>query len=523
MTGTFISVLPPLVAMLLVILTKRVILSLGLGALTAAILIGGYQPLDTLQIFFSSFIALFITDEVLNTWNIFILLFLLILGSITAFISLSGGSRAFGEWAMKRVKTRVGAQLLTVVLGMLLFIDDYFNALTVGQVSRPVTDRQKVSRVKLAYLIDSTSAPLCVISPISSWGASIIALIGSILVSHKITDYSAFSAFMQIIPLNFYVWAAIIMVFIIVVGQIDFGPMKKHEKQAIEQGILFDKKKQLKDEVQEELPISTKGTVGHLVWPIIVLFIGTVSMMAWTGINGAEGNVSLVSLLENTDVALSLIVGGLLSLAVAYVQFAQVLKKDDKLTSNFYLKATWVGMKSMFGSVLILIFAWLLGDLISQIGTGEYLASVINQSNLSHDFIPVILFIIAALMAFSTGTSWGSFGILLPIAGDIAVATDISLLIPAMAAVLGGAVFGDHASPISDTSILSATGAGSNLIDHVITQFPYAFTAAVAAAISYIILGVSGSVIIALAALIVMMAGILLVVKMFGTKTEKMI
>ncbi|MDQ0273048.1 Na+/H+ antiporter NhaC family protein [Cytobacillus purgationiresistens] len=518
MTNTIIALLPPLVAIILVVLTRRVILSLGAGSVTAAIILADFNIKETFSIIYETVKGVFFADGAWNAGNIYILLFLLILGVITAFISLSGGSRAFGEWAMKRVKTRVGAQLLTVVLGIIIFIDDYFNALTVGQISRPVTDRQKVSRVKLAYLIDSTSAPICVVAPISSWGASIIAIIGSILATHNITEYSAFSAFMQIIPMNFYVWATLAVVLIVAMGKLDIGPMKKHESLAINEGILFDPDKSMAGELQDDLPTSEKGSVGDLVWPIVVLFVGTIGAMFLTGYTATEGNVTIFSIFENTDVSLSLFIGGVLGLVVAFALFIKQIVSHNHMPKSLIMKGTAAGIKSMLPAVLILIFAWILADLIGMVGTGNYLASVIDNSSLNTALIPFLLFVIAAVMAFSTGTSWGSFGILLPIAGDIAVSTDISLLIPAMAAVLAGAVFGDHASPISDTSILSATGAGSNLIDHVLTQLPYALISAVIAAAGFLVIGFTGSTMLALITIAVLLLLLLLIGRAISNK-----
>lgn len=498
MANTIFSLLPPLVAIVMVILTRRVLLSLGVGIVTAALVLAEFSITETFSIIFDAVKGIFIADGELNTWNVYIILFLLVLGIITAFISISGGSRAFGEWAMKRVKTRVGAQLVAAVLGVIIFIDDYFNALAVGQISRPLTDRQKVSRAKLSYLIDSTSAPICVVAPVSSWGASIIAIIGSILVAHNITEYSAFSAFMQIIPMNFYVWATLAMVFIVAFGKLEFGPMKVHERRAVKEGILLDPEKPVAGELKDDLPSSTTGTVGDLVWPIIGLIVGTVGAMLWTGYEAIEGNATILAIFENTDVAKSLILGGLLGLAVTFGLFIRQVLVLKGVNGNVFGKGVWAGTKSMLPAVYILIFAWVISDLIGRVGTGKYLAGVVESSNISTSLLPVLLFIIAGIMAFSTGTSWGSFGILLPIAGDIAAATDVTLLLPAMAAVLAGAVFGDHASPISDTTILSSTGAGCNHMDHVMTQLPYALASAGSAAIGYLVMGFTGSVIFSL-------------------------
>jgi tetracycline resistance efflux pump len=516
MENTIFSLLPPLLAILMVILTRRVLLSLGVGIISAALLLAEFSITETLTIIWDSFKGIFVDGGELNTWNVYIILFLLILGVITAFVNISGGSRAFGEWALKRVKTRAGAQLLTAVLGIIIFIDDYFNALAVGQVSRPITDRHKISRAKLAYLIDSTSAPICVISPISSWGAFIIALIGGILADHAITGYTAFSAFIQIIPMNLYVLAAIGLVFITSYRGIDFGKMREHELRAINTGEVYDPEKDIPGELKNDLPVSEKGTVGDLIWPIIALIIGTVSAMIWTGYKAVEGEASLLAIFENTDVSTSLVYGGLFGLVISLIFFFRQMSKSAALDGKALGLGFIEGIKSMLPAVYILIFAWSIVTLIGSLQTGEYLAGLVEQSNLNIGLLPVLMFIVAGLMAFATGTSWGSFGILLPIAGEIAAATDVSILLPAMAAVLAGSVFGDHCSPISDTSILSSTGAGSNHIDHVITQLPYALTGAAIAAVGFLALGLTGSTLIGLAVTIIL----LVLFAVFGKRTE---
>ncbi|BCB05486.1 Na+/H+ antiporter NhaC family protein [Bacillus sp. KH172YL63] len=515
MENTIYSLLPPLLAILMVILTRRVLLSLGVGIVASAFLLADFSLTKTFSFMWDAFKGIFVSDGELNTWNVYIIFFLLILGVITAFVNISGGSRAFGEWAMKRVKTRKGAQLLAAVLGIIIFIDDYFNALAVGQVSRPITDRHKISRAKLAYIIDSTSAPICVVSPISSWGAYIIGIIGSILAAHSITEYTAFSAFIQMIPMNLYVWAAILLVVMVAYKGLDFGKMKEHEVRALETGALYDPEKEIPGELKNDLPVSTKGTVGDLVWPIVALVVGTVSMMLWTGYE-AVGAFDLLPIFENTDVTKSLLYGGLFGMFVALVFFLrQVMMKG--IETRAVGTAVVEGIKSMLPAVYILIFAWTIVTLIDQLQTGTYLAGLVETSNLPMQALPVILFLVAGIMAFSTGTSWGSFGILLPIAGEIAAATDVSILLPAMAAVLAGSVLGDHCSPISDTTILSSTGAGSNHIDHVITQLPYAIIGAVVASIGYLVLGFTGSTLLGLAVVIILIVAFAL---LFGEKAK---
>ncbi|WP_226677024.1 Na+/H+ antiporter NhaC family protein [Rossellomorea aquimaris] len=515
MENTIYSLLPPLLAILMVILTRRVLLSLGVGIVASAFLLADLSIPKTFSFIWDAFKGIFVADGGLNTWNVYIIFFLLILGVITAFVNISGGSRAFGEWAMKRVKTRQGAQLLAAVLGIIIFIDDYFNALAVGQVSRPITDRHRISRAKLAYIIDSTSAPICVVSPISSWGAYIIGIIGSILTAHSITEYTAFSAFIQMIPMNLYVWAAVLLVVMVAYKGLDFGKMKEHEVRAIETGDLYDPGKEIPGELKNDLPVSSKGSVGDLVWPIVALVIGTVSMMLWTGYQ-AVGSFDLLPIFENTDVTKSLLYGGLFGLVIALIFFLRQVSLKG-IEGSALGTAVLEGIKSMLPAVYILIFAWTIVTLIDQLQTGTYLAGLVEQSNLPMQALPVILFLVAGIMAFSTGTSWGSFGILLPIAGEIAAASDVTILLPAMAAVLAGSVLGDHCSPISDTTILSSTGAGSNHIDHVITQLPYAIIGAVVAAIGYLVLGFTGSTILGLVVVIIL---ILAIAFLFGEKAK---
>lgn len=516
MENTIFSLLPPVIAILMVVLTRRVLLSLGVGIVAAAFLLAEFNLAETALITWNAAIGNIYADGEWSTWNIFIILFLLLLGIITAFINISGGSRAFGEWAVKRVKTRAGAQIMAALLGILIFIDDYFNALAVGQISRPVTDRQRISRAKLAYIIDSTSAPVCVVSPISSWGAYIIGVLGTILAAHGITEYTAFSAFVQTIPMNFYAWTALLLVFLSAWLKADFGPMKQHENRAITLGEVMPPDREAPGELKEDLPVSSKGKVGDLVWPIVALIIGTVSAMLWTGAQATEGTVTILTIFENTDVAKSLLYGGLVGVIVAIAMFLRQSVVLKGVKTNVFGTGVWEGIKSMLPAVYILFFAWTIVTLIGDLGTGTYLAGLVEQSNMNVGLLPFLLFVIAGIMAFATGTSWGSFGILLPIAGEITAVTDVSLMIPALAAVLTGAVFGDHCSPISDTTILSSTGAGSHHIDHVMTQIPYAALAAIASSAGFLVLGFTNNAWLSLAVSVV--AIILLAVLLKGKK-----
>ncbi len=497
-----LSLLPPLVALTLAILTRRVLVSLGVGIVLGAILLNDYAVGSAAGYVVEKVMAVFVEDGGINSWNMSIVGFLLLLGMMTALLTLSGGTRAFAEWAQSRVKSKRGSKLLAAFLGVFIFVDDYFNSLAVGAISRPVTDRFYVSRAKLAYVLDSTAAPMCVLMPASSWGAYIITIIGGILVTHGVTEYSALGAYLVLGTMNFYAVFALLMVFAVIWFGLDIGKMRQHEVAASQgHGFSKDKENDLQEahELNEELDIeeSSKGKVSDLILPIVALIIATVASMLYTGgqsLAADEKPFSLLGAFENTDVGLSLIYGGLIGLAVALFT---VLKQG--LPSAEIGRTLWIGARSMFGAILILIFAWTIGSVISDMNTGKYLSSL-AQGNIDPMWLPVILFLLSGLMAFSTGTSWGTFGIMLPIAGDMAAATDIALMLPMLSAVLAGSVFGDHCSPISDTTILSSTGARCNHIDHVATQLPYAISVAVISSVGFITLGYTSSVVIAFSA-----------------------
>jgi len=511
LSDSILSIIPPLIAIVMVLLTKRVLLSLGVGILFAAFFVANYHIGETFTLIIQAFVRVFVEDGALNTWNVYIILFLFLLGMITSFVSMMGGTRAFGDWMILRVKTRVGAQLMTIVLGFALFIDDYFNSLTVGQVARPITDKHRISRAKLAYLVDSTAAPICVIAPLSSWGAYILGLIGTVFMTHNIVDYSALSAFITMIPMNFYVWSAIGLVFILAIRQADFGAMKKHELHALQTGnVTFQ---QQKTEAQQEKKSSAIGKISDLLVPIIMLFIGTITLIFATGYMAlTPGERSVINILGEADVSLSLFLGGLLTVLITFFMSIRHVKASQLEKRDFF-NGIYNGIKAMLSAVIILIFAWTITDLIDQLGTGTYLANIVKQSSIPFAILPVIIFIMAGIIAFSTGTSWGAFALLLPIAGQIAASTNIDLILPMLAAVLAGAVFGDHCSPISDTTILSSTGSSCNHIDHVMTQLPYAIVAAVIAGLGYVVLGFTENVYFGL---ITVMIGLAIVYFLLG-------
>lgn len=507
-----LSLLPPLVALGLAIITRRVLVSLGMGIFLGGLLITDYSIADSIKYIWDKVYGVVIeTNEVtvdgvkveessLNSWNMSIVAFLLLLGMMTALLTLSGGTRAFAEWAQSRVKSKRGSKLLAAFLGVFIFVDDYFNSLAVGAISRPVTDRFYVSRSKLAYILDSTAAPMCVLMPASSWGAYIMTIIGGILVTHGLTDYSsALSAYVNMVPMNFYAVFALLMVFAVVWFQLDVGPMRKKEIEA-SQGMGFDDaNNQSSSELSEDLDISEseKGRVADLIMPIVALILATIFFMLYTGaesLTESGKEFDLLGAFENTDVGASLCYGGLIGLATALITVFR-----QKIELSQIARTLWIGAGSMFGAILILFFAWTIGSVIGDLKTGTYLSSLV-QGNISVHWLPVILFLLSGLMAFSTGTSWGTFGIMLPIAGDMAGATDLALMLPMLSAVLAGSVFGDHCSPISDTTILSSTGARCNHIDHVATQLPYALSVALVSCIGFIVLGMTSSILFSFAA-----------------------
>lgn len=494
--GGFLSVLPAIVMLILVLLTRRIVLSLGAGIVIGAFILQDFSFGQTLKTIFVEFIQIFYVDGSFAIDEILLLLFLLLLGIMTALLASSGGSQAFGEWMIKRVKTRRGSQLMTIFLGIIIFIDDYFNSLAVGQIARPLTDRHRVSRAKLAYYIDSTSAPVTVVSPISSWGAYIIGILGSIFMVNNITDLKPLTAFIQIIPYNFYAIVSLLLVFLVAIFNMNIGPMKKHENRAVKNNELIDpdpKKANIPGDMSRIFESHKTGKVYHLLVPIAVLIIVTVGTMLVTGALASEEELNILSIFANTDVNLSLFIGGLASVLVGFLFHFRLPSPRANGT-----KILTAGMNTMLPAIYILILAWMIGSIMDNLQTGQYLAEKVQAASISPSLLPFMFFLIAGLMSLSTGTSWGTFGIMLPIGAEVALNMDAGFLIPVLAAVLAGSVFGDHCTPISDTTILSSTGAGVNHIDHVVTQLPYAFIAAFSAGIGYLILGFTGSNLLAL-------------------------
>lgn len=470
----FLALLPALVMITLVIVTRKVLISLGVGILLASLLYTNFNVIDSAVYIWESFFGI-ISDF---GWYMPILGFVVIIGGITSVITLQGGVKAFAEWAVSKVKNPVAAQMVTWVLGLIICIDDYFNALVIGEVSKPITDRYKVSRAKLAYIIDSTSAPVVVMMPVSTWGAYIIGLLGGLFATANYTGHNGLTGFVAAIPYQFYPIAAIIMVFLVIRKNINLGAMKDFEAKTAE-GDDTSRLAAAKEVSTVQIE-GTKATHWNLIIPIIVLVFVTIFVM-WINAGFVFADIMGV------DITIPLFMGGVSAFLLSVI-FA-LFDRNVKIKSIAIVSGK--GIFAMFKSAAaILVLAWMVSGAIQDLGTGDLIAEVISGSNLAATILPLILFLVAGGIAFATGTSWGSFGILLPIAIPVALATDPSLIVAMIAAVLGGAVFGDHSSPVSDTTVLSATGAQSTLHAHFISQLPYALVTAGIAALGYLFFGI---------------------------------
>jgi len=489
-SDSILSFVVPFVTIILAITTGRVVFSLLSGALLGALMLNGIN-LEALSYLFSKLSDIFITDGSIDLWTLNIFLFLMLLGATTAVLTLNGATSAFARWAHKRIKSRRGASLMTVSLGIILFIDDYFNAIGVGAVSRPVTDSFKISRAKLAYLIDSTSAPMVILTPISSWGGYVIALLGTTFAVHNL-EIGPLSAYVQMVPMNFYAILTIALVLYTAYSEFDIGLMRHHEEQA-RKGILFDRG----DKEIDSDPHVKEGSHGRayeLFITIALLVVITVVALFYTGYLGlqADGKVfEFVTALEASDVGLALVIGSGSSLAMALL-----FSFGKRNSFSAVLKTIFKGAMTMKEAMIVLTAAWLIGAVIKDIQTGHYIATIV-QEHLHMALLPALIFLLSAIMAFSTGTSWGTFGIMIGITANIAVQTDPTQILIMLSAVLSGAVMGDHCSPISDTTILSSIGARANHIDHVKTQIPYAMLSGFAALIGFLVIGYTGSLLIA--------------------------
>ena len=491
--ATFWALVPPVVAIGLALITKEVYSSLFIGVLMGGILYSGFSFEGTITHIFEDGMINVLSDS----YNVGILIFLVILGTMVCLMNRAGGSAAFGQFAADHIKDRVGAELATILLGCLIFIDDYFNCLTVGSVMRPVTDKFKVSRAKLAYLIDATAAPICIIAPISSWAAAVTGFV---------EGEDGFSIFVRAIPYNFYAILTIVMMIGMVLLRTEFGSMKFHEKNALKGDLYTTPGRPYDTEKQPE--VSVRGTVLDLLIPIISLIICCMIGMLYTG--GFFSGEDFVTAFSQSDASLGLTMGSFFGLliTIGLYQVRRVLKFSECMA------CIPEGFKSMVPAIMILSFAWTLKAMTDSLGADVYVATVVASSARSLlNFLPAIIFVVGCFLAFATGTSWGTFGILIPIVVAVFENSNPDLMIISISACMAGAVCGDHCSPISDTTIMASAGAQCEHVNHVTTQLPYAVTAAVVSFVSYIIAGFVQSAWIALPIAIALMVATMFVIR----------
>ena len=491
--ATFWALVPPVVAIGLALITKEVYSSLFIGVLMGGILYSGFSFEGTITHIFEDGMINVLSDS----YNVGILIFLVILGAMVCLMNRAGGSAAFGQFAADHIKGRVGAELATILLGCLIFIDDYFNCLTVGSVMRPVTDKFKVSRAKLAYLIDATAAPICIIAPISSWAAAVTGFV---------EGEDGFSIFVRAIPYNFYAILTIVMMIGMVLLRTEFGSMKFHEKNALKGDLYTTPGRPYDTETQPE--VSVRGTVLDLLIPIISLIICCMVGMLYTG--GFFSGEDFVTAFSQSDASLGLTMGSFFGLliTIGLYQVRRVLKFSECMA------CIPEGFKSMVPAIMILSFAWTLKAMTDSLGADVYVATVVASSARSLlNFLPAIIFVVGCFLAFATGTSWGTFGILIPIVVAVFENSNPDLMIISISACMAGAVCGDHCSPISDTTIMASAGAQCEHVNHVTTQLPYAVTAAVVSFVSYIIAGFVQSAWIALPIAIALMVATMFVIR----------
>ena len=488
------ALLPAVVAIALALITKEVYSSLFIGIVVGALLYADFSFEGTvLHVFNDGLIAV-----LCDSYNMGILIFLVLLGTMVALMNKAGGSAAFGRWAGDHIKTRVGAQLATILLGVLIFIDDYFNCLTVGSVMRPVTDKHNVSRAKLAYLIDATAAPVCIIAPISSWAAA---------VSGFVEGEDGLALFVSAIPYNFYAILTIVMMVGMVLMKVEFGSMAVHEKNA-KNGDLYTTPDRPYGNIQAEEKPDSKGKVIDLVIPIICLVICCVIGMIYTG--GFFSGTDFVTAFSGSDASVGLALGSFFGLVITVVLYLVRRVLNFKECMDCLAD----GFKAMVPAILILTFAWTLKAMTDSLGAKDFVANLVSHSAGSlMNFLPAVIFLIGCFLAFATGTSWGTFGILIPIVVAVFQDTNHSLMIISISACMAGAVCGDHCSPISDTTIMASAGAQCNHVNHVSTQLPYAIVAAAVSFVSYIIAGFVQNVWICLPIAIVLMLAVLFLLK----------
>lgn len=472
--GTFWAIVPAIIAIVIALKTKEVYISLFIGIVTGALLFTNFQPMETTNIIFETMI-----ERISDTWNIGILLFLVFLGIIVCLMTKAGGSKAYGDWANNKIKTRNGALLSTFALGTLIFVDDYFNCLTVGSVMRNVTDEFKISRAKLAYIIDATAAPICIIAPISSWAAAVSGY----------TSGDGFTLFLQTIPFNLYALLTIIMVIYVAKKDFNIGSMKKNEEAALQGDVHYG----LHDyQSVEEMETSNKGKVYDLLLPVLFLIVSCITAMIYTG--GFFNGVDFVTAFTECNASFGLVLGSFFTLVFIFLLYIprKIISYQD------FADCIPAGFKTMVPAIIILVLAWTLGAMVStKLEAGVFVANALKSVHITTAILPTCLFLVASGLAFATGTSWGTFGILIPIVTAI-FPEGSQLLVISIASILAGAVCGDHISPISDTTIMASAGAQCNHVNHVATQLPYALIVASACIVGYLVAGFTQNVFITL-------------------------
>ena len=496
--GKFWALVPPIIAILLALITKEVYSSLFIGIIAGGLMAANFKPLAAMD----NIIGGGLIDAVSGTSGIFV--FLVILGVMVVLMNKSGGSAAFGRWAAKNIKSRVGAALATFVLGVLIFIDDYFNCLTVGSIMRPVTDSNKISRAKLAFLIDATAAPICMIAPISSWAAA---------VSSYAPEGEGLKLFIQAIPYNFYSLLTFVFIIAITLMKFDYGPMKLHELNAINGDLFTCGKENISDEENMEKG-NEKGIILDIIFPIITLLICCVAALIYNGNGNSFENLNFIDAFSNTDATVGLPWGALIALIVSIIYFAL----RGVISFKTSMDSIPAGFKAMVSAILILTMATALKNMTSLLGAKVYVAALMDSAAAGLDkLLPAIIFIVACVLAFATGTSWGTFGILIPIVTAM-FPEGGTIMIIGISACLAGAVCGDHCSPISDTTIMSSAGAQCDHLNHVSTQLPYAITVAAVSFINFVIAPFINNVVISLAIAVVMMIGVVFAIKLITNK-----
>ena len=504
---TLWAALPPVIAIGLALITKEVYSSLFLGIAVGAAMYANFNFMGTITHIFDDGIIANLSDS----FNVGILIFLVILGTMVQLMNTAGGSAAFGKWSITRIKSRVVAQLSVVALGCLIFIDDYFNCLTVGSVMRPLADKHKISRAKLAYLIDATAAPVCIIAPISSWAAAVTGFVDGV---------DGLDLFISAIPYNYYALLTIFMMVTMAIMKVEYGPMATHEKNAIEKGDIYTTPDRPYAE-SDNTPVSSKGKVIDLVFPIVLLIVMCVIGLVYTG-GFFSGECGFAESFSNSDASLGLTYGSFFALVITFVWY--MVRKI--LTFRQMMDLIPEGFKAMVPAILILTFAWSLKSMTDSLGLKDYIAGIVaGFSDGMISMLPAVIFIIGCIMSFATGTSWGTFGVLIPIVvaafveeGVGITAGNETIVTILVSACMAGAVCGDHCSPISDTTIMASAGAQCNHINHVQTQLPYAISCAAISFVCYIIAGFVQNAVICLIIAFAIMAGFLFVAKMLHKK-----